>query len=78
MKIKKWSTDLTAGDVLATGDVVVSNTSLGGQTIITLANGVVFIFNNVVSVELMGETNCLYGGLAVGHTAGFCTADSCY
>ena len=22
--------------------------------------------------------NCLYGGNAVGHSKGFCTADSCY
>ncbi len=78
MKIKKWSTDLVAGDVLATGDVVVSIKEMGGQTVITLDNNVVFIFNDVVSVELMEETNCLYGGLAVGHTAGFCTADACY
>lgn len=26
----------------------------------------------------MPEGNCLYGGNAVGHSHGFCTADSCH
>jgi hypothetical protein len=26
----------------------------------------------------MPSGNCIYGGNAIGHSAGFCTADSCY
>lgn len=76
MKIKKWSTDLVVGDVLTVGTVTATR-EFGNQTVITLDSDTVLIFNDVVSVELMAETNCLYGGLAVGHSVN-CTAHSCY
>jgi hypothetical protein len=30
------------------------------------------------SIREKSEGNCIYGGNALGHSKGFCTADACY
>jgi len=77
MKVKEFAHSLKSGDVLASGEIVKTVSVIGFDAVMTTDKGIVFLDAASV-VELNEETNCLYGGLAVGHTRGFCTADSCY
>lgn len=80
MKIKVYASELEQGATLANGNTVESVTQYlyDSSTTYVESDGTAHNVWSFQPVELMQETNCIYGGLAVGHTAGFCTANSCY
>jgi hypothetical protein len=76
-EIKLIST-LRNGDVLADGSTVDNVTYSYGFTV-ELTNGESFTVREDATVDMMQETNCLYGGMRVGHSyGGNCTAHGCY
>lgn len=81
MKVKVYASELETGTELANGNTVthVEQHLYSSSTIYIESDGTLHDVWNFQPVELNEETNCLYGGLAVGHKShGFCTADSCY
>ena len=79
-KVKVYASELEVGMTLANGNTVTSVEQFlfSGTTFYTESNGSSHEEWSFQPVTLMQETNCLYGGLANGHSRGFCTADSCY
>lgn len=80
MKIKVYASELEPGMELANGNTVVqvSHNLYSATTSWIESDESAHEDWSFAPIDLMQETNCLYGGLAVGHTRGFCTADSCY
>jgi hypothetical protein len=80
MKVKVYASELETGMELANGNTVidVQQYLYSSMTVYVESDNTAHEVWSFQPVELMQETNCLYGGLAVGHTKGFCTADSCY
>ena len=76
MKVKVYASELESGMQLANGHSVTQvSLNLFSATTEYVESDEVWSFQ---PIELNQETNCLYGGLAAGHSKGFCTADSCY
>ena len=79
-KVKVYASELETGMQLANGNSVtyVSHYRYLIRTEYVESDGSWHEVWSFQEIELNQETNCLYGGLAVGHSSGFCTADSCY
>lgn len=80
MKVKVYASELESGMQLANGHSVtqVSQNMFSATTEYVESDGSWHEVWSFQPIELNQETNCLYGGLAAGHSNGFCTADSCY
>lgn len=78
--VQIFASELEVGTVLSNGTTVVEVTQnlFSKTTSWITSDGKLHEEWSFQSIALQEQTNCLYGGIAVGHSYGFCTADSCY
>lgn len=78
--IRVRASELAIGDTLANGNTVTIHEDYPNccETVWGESDGTIHVSDRHAPVTLAGTTNCIYGGYAIGHSSGFCTADACY